>query len=387
MYNFDKIIPRRNTNSLKWDTAARDEILPMWVADMDFQTAPAIIEALIRRAQHGIFGYVKPPEAYYNAIINWFERRHRFSIQKEWILYTTGVVPALSAVIKALTVPGQLVIVQTPVYNCFFSSIHNNGCEITTNELVLKDGVYRINFDDLEKKTSHPNAKLLLLCSPHNPAGRVWTEDELNHLGEICIRNQVIIVSDEIHCDLVFPGHRHISFASISSDFLQNSVTCTAPSKTFNLAGLHAANIIASNEKIRHKIEKALNINEASIINAFAVEAVIAAYNEGEAWLEELIKYMYDNYLFVKEFIKTELPFAKVYPLEATYLAWVDFSALGQSSREITTNLMNKENLWLNAGSMYGDNGEGFVRINMACPRSLLALGLKKIKNQYNSYL
>ena len=383
MHNFDEIIPRRNTNCYKWDLATSDDVLPMWVADMDFRTAPAIVDALIRRAQHGIFGYVKPPAAYYDAVIGWSERRHRFPIQKEWILYTTGVVPALSAIIKALTIPGDQVIVQTPVYNCFFSSIRNNGCEIATNELIYKDGVYRIDFDDLEKKASDQKTKLLLLCSPHNPAGRVWTKDELCQIGEICLRNQVIVVSDEIHSDLVYSGYQHIPFATISEAFLQQSVTCTAPSKTFNLAGLQAATIIAQDKETRKKINKALNVNEVCELNAFAVEAVIAAYNEGDDWLEELKIYLYDNYLYLKQFVETELPFVKILPLEATYLVWMDFSTLGLSSSEIAKNLMEKEHLQVNDGTMYGANGEGFIRLNIACPRALLEKGLVKIRNQY----
>ena len=380
---FDEIIPRRNTNCYKWDSAVSDEVLPMWVADMDFRTAPAVIDALVRRALHGVFGYTKPLTTYYDAVSDWFERRHRFTIQKEWILYTTGVVPALSAILRALTVPGEQVIVQTPVYNCFFSSIRNNGCEIVTNELIYRDGVYRIDFDDLERKASEPKAKILLLCSPHNPAGRVWTKDELRRIGEICLSNQVTVVSDEIHCDLVYTGYQHIPFATLSDEFLENSVTCTAPSKTFNLAGLQAANIIVQDKAVRQKIDKALNINEVCEINAFAVEAVIAAYNEGEEWLEELKTYLYDNYLYLKSFIETELPFVKVTPLEATYLVWMDFSATGHSSQIIAENLMEKEWLWVNKGTMYGANGEGFIRLNIACPRALLEKGLAKIKKQY----
>jgi len=383
MYNFDEIIPRRNTNCYKWDAAVSDDVLPMWVADMDFRTVPAVIDALVRRAQHGIFGYVKPPVAYYDAVMGWFERSHRFTIQKEWLLYTTGVVPALSAIIRALTVPGDRIIVQTPVYHCFFSSIRNNGCEVSTNELIYKDGVYRIDFADLERKAADPKAKVLLLCSPHNPAGRVWTKDELSRMGEICLRHQVLVVSDEIHCDLVFAGHQHLPFASISDELLKRSVTCTAPSKTFNLAGLQAANIIIQDDEIRHKIDKALNINEVCEINAFAVEAVIAAYNQGYDWLEELKAYLYDNYLFLKDFMDAEMPFVKVLPLEATYLVWMDFSASGQSSHVIAENLMEKEHLQVNEGAMYGTNGEGFIRLNIACPRALLARGLTKIKNQY----
>jgi len=378
-FDFDELIPRRHTNCYKWDMAENDDVLPMWVADMDFRTAPAVIDAFIRRAQHGVFGYTKVPDSYYDAVISWSERRHRFTIQKEWILYTTGVVPAVSAIIKALTVPGDKVIIQTPVYNCFFSSIRNNACDIATNELICQDGLYRIDFDDLEKKASDPKAKVLLLCSPHNPVGRVWTKDELERIGEICLRNQVVVLSDEIHGDLVYAGYRHIPFASISEIFLQNSVTCTAPSKTFNLAGLKVANIIVSNEEIRRKIDKALNVNEVCEINAFAVEALITAYNEGEVWLDELNQYLYDNYLHLKTFIATELPYIKVTPLEATYLVWMDFSALGQSSRMIADTLLQKAHLWVNKGTMYGANGEGFIRMNIACPRQLLQAGLDKL--------
>ncbi|MDR2231909.1 MAG: pyridoxal phosphate-dependent aminotransferase [Tannerella sp.] len=385
-YNFDEIIQRRNTGCTKWDAAASDDILPMWVADMDFRTPPVVVESLVSRAQHGVFGYVRPSAAYYDAVIGWFGRNYGFDIEKKWILYTTGVVPAISAIIRALTVPGEQVIVQTPVYHCFFSSIRNNGCEIVENELIYKDGTYSIDFDDLEKKASDPNAKVFLLCSPHNPAGRVWTKEELLRMGELCLRHRVTVISDEIHCDLVFAGYQHIPFATLSEEMRQNSVTCTAPSKTFNLAGLHAANIIAPDETIRQKIDKALNINEVCEINPFGVDALIAAYNEGGEWLEALKTYLYDNYLFLKEFIAKELPFIYVVPLEATYLVWLDFSAVGQSSRTIADNLMDNGRLWVNRGSMYGSGGEGFIRLNIACPRALLEQGLNKIKNLYSSF-
>ena len=319
-YNFDEIIPRRNSNSYKWDSAANDDVLPLWVADMDFRTAPPILEALEKRVRHGIFGYTKVPQAYYDAITGWFERRHNFSFHKDWTLYTTGVVPALSAIIKALTVPGDKVIIQTPVYNCFFSSIRNNGCEVAANQLIYKDRAYTIDFDDLEEKASDPRAKLLLLCSPHNPVGRVWSKEELTRIGKICFKNGVIVVSDEIHCDLVYQGYRHIPFASLGNDFLQQSVTCTAPSKTFNIAGLQVANIHAADETVRNEINRALNINEVCEINSFAVEALIAAYNEGEEWLDQLKEYLYENYLFLKNFFDKHLPQFPVLPLEATYL-------------------------------------------------------------------
>ena len=382
-YNFDEITPRRNSNSYKWDSAKDAEVLPMWIADMDFRTAPSVIEALAKRVQHGIFGYTKVPDAYFDAVTGWFERRHGFSFQKEWILFTTGVVPALSAVIKALTSPGDKVIVQQPVYNCFFSSIRNDMCEMVSNDLTYKDGTYSIDFDDLEEKASDPQAKLLLLCSPHNPAGRVWTREELTKIGDICFRNNVIVVSDEIHCDLTYPGHTFIPFASVSEKFLYNSVTCSAPSKTFNIAGLQVANIFAADEEMRKKIDKALNVNEVCEINAFAVEALIAAYNEGEEWLDELRQYLYSNYIYLKDFFTQHLPQFTILPLEATYLVWVDCSSLGLSSAEVTKKLLDNEKLWVNEGTIYGAAGEGFIRLNIACPRELLVQGLDKIKKAF----
>ena len=254
-YDFDKIIPRRGTNSYKWDSfPVGKDVLPLWVADMDFRTAPAITDALAKRVAHGIFGYVHVPDEYYTAVTRWFERRHNWSIRKEWMIYTSGVVPAISAVIKALTEPGDGVVVQTPVYNCFFSSIRNNGCCIVANPLRYVGNTYYIDFEDLERKTSEPGVKLLLLCNPHNPAGRVWSREELHRIGEICFRNGVTVIADEIHCELVFPGHTYTPFASIGEEFLQNSVTCLSPSKSFNIAGLQIANIISCDERIRRRI-------------------------------------------------------------------------------------------------------------------------------------
>lgn len=385
-YNFDDITRRRGSYSYKWDSAADENVLPMWVADMDFRTAPAIVDALAKRVQHGIFGYTKVPPAYYDATVAWFRRRHRFHIQKEWILFTSGVVPALSAVIKALTQPGDKVLVQTPVYNCFFSSIGNDECEMVTNVLHYADGQYRIDFDDLEQKAADPKVKLMLLCNPHNPVGRVWTRDELMRIGEICLRHDVIVVSDEIHCDLVYDGFTHIPFASVSEAFLPRTVTCTAPSKTFNLAGIQVANIIAADEQIRKKIDKALNVNEVCEINAFAVEALIAAYAQGDEWLDELRAYLHGNYTLLVDFFRNHLPHLHVLPLEATYLVWVDCSALGISSKEIVDRLLSEEKLWLNEGTMYGEAGEGFVRINIATQRSRLIQGLEKLKHQFGRW-
>lgn len=379
-YNFDEIIPRRGTNSYKWDSSADADVLPMWVADMDFRTAPPVVEALKKRVEHGVFGYVRVPDAYYEAITNWFARRHAWRIEKEWIIYTTGVVPALSAVIKALTTSGDKVVVQTPVYNCFFSSIRNNGCEVITSPLIYENGTYQMDFIDLEQKVADPGVKVLLLCNPHNPAGRVWTKQELTRLGEICLRNDVWVVSDEIHCELVFPGHTYIPFASVSEEFQMHSITCTSPSKAFNLAGIQIANIVSADADIRMKIDKAININEVCDVNPFGIEALMAAYTDGVEWLEELNRYLFANYHCLRAYFDEYLPEFSVVSLEGTYLVWVDCSVLKQPSEAIMKTLLDKEKLWVNEGSLYGEAGEGFIRINIACPRQQLIEGLKRLR-------
>lgn len=380
--NFDEKITRRGSNSYKWDSDNNDEVIPLWVADMDFKTAQPIIDALAKRVQHGIFGYTKVPDTYYEAVISWFERRHHVSFEKEWMIYTIGVVPAVSATILALTEPGDQVIVQEPVYNCFFSSIRNNRCVSVSNDLIYSDRTYSIDFDDLEKKAADPKAKLLLLCNPHNPAGRVWAKEELEKIGKICFRHNVLVVSDEIHCDLGYPGHTHLPFASLGQQYLENSVTLTAPSKTFNLAGLQIANIFAYNPEIRKKIDKAININEVCDVSPFAVEGLIAAYihEDSAKWLEDLKNYLWENYLLLKEFFSENMPQFPVLPLEATYLVWVDCKALNMKSSEIAKLLLKKENVRVNEGTLYGEAGEGFIRINIACPRQTLAEALQKIK-------
>ena len=269
----------RGTCSCKWDDAADPEVLPMWVADMDFQTAPVIVKALQKRIAQGIYGYTHVPDEYYESVISWFKRRHGWSFSRDWMIYIPGIVPALSAIVKALTVPGDKVLIQTPVYNCFFSSIRNNGCEMVSNALVRDGNTFRIDFDDLEKKASDPGVKLMILCNPHNPAGRVWTREELTRIGEICIRNGVTVLADEIHCELVYPGHEYTPFASISDDFLHRSVTCVSPSKAFNIAGLQIANIVCANEAVRQRINEVINLHEINNVNPFGVIATIAAYN------------------------------------------------------------------------------------------------------------
>lgn len=379
-YDFDKTIDRRATNSYKWDSAP-EGVLPMWVADMDFRTAPAIIDALQKRVAHGIFGYTRVPDAYYDAVTSWFSRRHGWDIDREWIIYTSGVVPAVSAVIKALTVPGDKVIVQTPVYNCFFSSIRNNGCEIVSNPLRRTADTYKMDFDALERCAADPRVKVMLLCNPHNPAGRVWTPDELTRLGNICLRNGVTVVADEIHCELVYQGFKYTPFASLSDAFLHRSVTCVSPSKAFNIAGLQIANIVAFDNDLRSRIDKAININEVCDVNPFGVAATIAAYNEGEEWLNQLVDYLHGNYEAMAEFCRRELPEFPITRLEGTYLVWMDCSSLGMPSDALEHALLDDARLWLNAGTMYGAEGEGYMRWNIACPRSVMLDGLNRFLN------
>lgn len=379
-YDFDKTIDRRATNSYKWDSAP-EGVLPMWVADMDFRTAPAIIDALQKRVAHGIFGYTRVPDAYYDAVTSWFSRRHGWDIDREWIIYTSGVVPAVSAVIKALTEPGDKVIVQTPVYNCFFSSIRNNGCEIVGNPLRRTADTYEMDFDALERCAADPRAKVMLFCNPHNPAGRVWTPDELTRLGNICLRNGVTVVADEIHCELVYQGFKYTPFASLSDAFLHRSVTCVSPSKAFNIAGLQIANIVAFDNDLRSRIDKAININEVCDVNPFGVAATIAAYNEGEEWLNQLVDYLHGNYEAMAEFCRRELPEFPITRLEGTYLVWMDCSSLGMPSDALEHALLDDARLWLNAGTMYGAEGEGYMRWNIACPRSVMLDGLNRFLN------
>ena len=377
-YDFDKITQRRGTNSYKWDSTDDKEVLPMWVADMDFPTAPCIINALKKRVEHGIFGYTRVPEEYYDAVISWFSRRHHWKPRREWFIYTSGVVPALSAVIKALTNVGDKVLTLTPVYNCFFSSIRNNGCELDSCALRYEDNTFSIDYEDLERRAADPKTTLMLLCNPHNPSGRVWTREELQRIGDICIRNNVVVVADEIHCELVHPGFTYTPFASVSEEFQKHSVTCVAPSKAFNIAGLQIANIIVENDKWRQRIDKAININEVCDVNPFGVIATIAAYNEGEEWLNQLLQYIHGNYLLFKDYCEEHLPQLPVAPLEGTYLAWMDCRSLGIPSEELEEELMKEAKLWLNAGSMYGKEGEGFMRWNLACPRQLVKEGLER---------
>lgn len=378
-YDFDTVISRRGTLSYKWDNAP-EGVLPMWVADMDFQTSPAIIEALQKRIDNGIFGYTRVPDEYYEAVTSWFQRRHNWQIDPSMMIYTSGVVPALSAVIKALAKPGEGVIIQTPVYNCFFSCIRNNGCQIVSNPLIYENGRYSIDFDDLERKASDSNNTLMLLCNPHNPACRIWSRDELNRIGEICASHGVRVISDEIHCEFVYNNKGYTPFATTSGAAGKNCVVCMSPSKAFNIAGLQIANIIAPDEETRARIDKAININEVCDVNPFGVIATIAAYNKSEDWLEQLLAYIKGNYEYMKRFCLENLPDYPLTDLEATYLVWMDCRKSGLKSDELETELKEKAGLWLNSGSMYGSEGEGFMRWNIACPRSVLMEGLSRFQ-------
>ena len=376
-YDFDELIERRGTNCVKWDESPSPEVIPLWVADMDFRVAPAIQKALQQRVEHGVFGYNIVPESYYEAVISWFHRRHQWDIQRSWILYTTAVVPAMSCVIKALTMPGEKVLILSPAYNCFFSSIKNNGCEVLESPLKAVGDTFEVDFDDFESKCADEKTTLFLLCNPHNPSGRVWTKEELQRMYDICKRHGVKVASDEIHCELIMPGHEFVPFGTITDD----GVVMNSPSKNFNTAGLQIANIICSHPSWRRRIDRAININEVCDVNPFGIVALQAAYNESEDWIDELNQYLWGNYQLLCDFIGENIPQWKVCRLEGTYLPWVDISAMGITSQELCDQLLAEAKVWINPGTMYGpQTGEGYVRFNIAIQRSRLLDALQRIK-------
>lgn len=385
MYNFDEITDRRHSGCVKWDSSPADDIIPMWVADMDFKTAPVIIEALGKRVEHGIFGYTRIGDDYYEAIDRWFSRQHGFSVRKEDVICVPGVVPAISAIIKGLVAPGDGVIIMTPVYNCFFSSIRNNGCKIVEVPLVRVDCgesqfTYSIDFGLLEEKASAGTVKMLLLCNPHNPAGRLWTKEELEKIADICRRNSVKIVSDEIHCELTRPGTSYVPFATIDPD----AVVCVSPSKAFNTAGLQNAAIICSDKRDRDAIDRAVNDNEVCDVNPFGVEALKAAYSkEGKIWLDELREYIWGNYDYLLSVMRDEFPQCPVSLLEATYLPWIDVSSLGIPADRLQQRIMDEARVWVNSGVMYGK--DGYIRLNIACPRAILVEGLSRLTEWFRN--
>ena len=380
MYNFDEIVERRGTNCVKWDESPDDEVIPLWVADMDFKAAPAIQKAILERAEHGVFAYTLVDEDYYTAVINWFRRRHNWTIHREEILYTTGVVPAMSVAVKALTMPSEKVLILSPDYNCFFSSIRNNGCEVLECGLKRVNDTFEVDFIDFEAKCADEKTAVFLLCNPHNPSGRVWTREELERMNDICLKYGVKVVSDEIHCELVMPGYQFQPFAAVSEACRQNSVILNSPSKSFNIAGLQTANIICSRPDWRRRLDRAININEVCDLNPFGPVALKAAYNESEDWIDELNQYIWGNYQVLRDFIGKNLPQWKVCRLEGTYLPWVDISAMGITSQALCDRLLREAKVWINPGTMYGPTtGEGYIRFNIATQRSRLMEALERI--------
>ena len=378
-YDFDEIIERRGTGSVKWDESPSADVIPMWVADMDFKAAPAILEAIRNRAEHGVFGYALVEDDYYDAIISWFQRRHQWTIRREEILYTTGVIPAMSCAIKALTMPGEKVLILSPDYNCFFSSIHNNGCEVLESVLRFSRNIpnrFEVDWEDFEHQCADEKTTAFLLCNPHNPTGRVWSKEELQQMADICHWHQVRIISDEIHCELIMPDHQFCPMATVDDE----AIILNSPTKSFNIAGLQVANIICRNAEWRRRINRAININEVCDLNPFGPVALKAAYNESEAWIDELNQYLWDNYQALSDFVAQNIPQWKVMPLEGTYLVWVDVSLCCDNVTAYTDKLMQEAKVWLNPGTMYGaESGKGYVRINIACPRSRMMEALQRI--------
>ena len=396
-YDFDREINRRGTNSVKWefikhgdgllyreepdDSSLCTRLLPMWVADMDFPCPEPVVEALVARAQHRLFGYTSPTDSYYNAIVNWMNKRHGWDIEPEWICITPGVVPALNMLVKTYVSPGDKVLIQTPVYYPFNKAVENSDGVLVTNSLVYEDGRYSMDFVDLEEKTKDPRVKMAILCSPHNPVGRVWTRDELLRFGEICLKNNVLVVSDEIHGDLILEGYVFTPFAGISEAFAQSSITCTAPSKTFNLAGLKTSNIIIADKKLRARFKKTLERTGLRGVGTFGVVALEAAYNHGEEWLSQVLDYIMDNFRYLEKYIAEQLPQIIVVPLEGTYLVWLDCRSLGLGKLELEQLMLEEAKVYLDEGYIFGTEGEGFERVNLACPRSVLVEALERIRN------
>ena len=388
MYDFDKIVNRERSFSYKYDLrkqfADPDEIIPMWVADMDFEVPPIVYEEMKKRLDHKIYGYTIQSDDFYKSVMYWFNKRHNWQIEKEWISYAPGVVPSLAIAIHALTNPGDEIIIQTPVYHPFAHVIKSNKRKMVNNRLKLSGDRYYIDFDDLRKKMA-PNVKLMILCSPHNPVGRVWTTDELGELANICLENNVIIISDEIHADIVYPPHRHVPLANLNNDIANNSITTIAPSKTFNIAGLATSAVIVPNKKLLNKYLNVQNSWHVGMGNVFGYTALEAAYYNGEEWLDELLKYLADNIKYVSDYLKSEIPQIKLIPVESTYLLWLDCREMGLNNNELRDFFIKKAKVWFNDGPSFGPGGEGFQRMNIGCPRAIIEKALKRIRRALNS--
>ena len=383
-YDFDKVIERKETNSLKYDfTAERgmpQDVLPLWVADMDFQTPHVVIDALVKASQHGIFGYSEVKVPYFQAVHDWYQKYFQWETEQSWLIKTPGVVFAICTAIRALTKPGDCVLIQRPVYYPFSNSILDNERTLVNNPLNYQNGHYTIDFDDFEVKIKQNNVKLFILCNPHNPVGRVWSQEELIQMGEICLKYQVTVVSDEIHADFIYPGHQHTVFANLKPEFAENTITCTAPSKTFNLAGLQVSNIFISNQKLRRAFRKELYNTGYFQLNTLGLTACQTAYEKGYPWLESLRSYLSDNLAYIKSFLENELPQISLVEPEGTYLLWLDFHDLGLTDSQLDDFIVKQARLWLDKGTMFGPEGEGFQRINIACPRETLKRALNQLK-------
>lgn len=384
-YDFDKPVNRRGTLSMKWDVAENE--LPMWVADMDFETTPEIQDAIRKRANHGAFGYTLIPDEWYESIQNWWEVRHQFQLEKDWLVFCTGVVSAISSAVRKLTTPAEKVVLLTPVYNIFFNSIVNNGRYVVECPLSYDGECYKVDFEALEEVLSDPQTSMLIFCNPHNPVGKIWTKETMEQIGELCWKYHVVVISDEIHCELTDPGKSYVPFASVSEKCRKNSITCIAPTKTFNLAGLQTAAVMVPDETLRHKIWRALNTDEAAEPNVFAMTGSIAAYQKGGPWLDALRDYLYENKQTAREFIKSELPDLHLVSSEATYLLWIDCRIITKDSEKLAVFLRKKTGLYLSAGKQYGKTGEGFLRMNIACRKEVLKDGLQRLKDGITLYI
>ena len=386
MYDFDRIIDRHNTFSAKWNVL--DNELPMWVADMDFETAPEILDVIKARAAHGVFGYNDIPDRWNEAICSWWKRRHCFAMEPENLVFCTGVIAALSSIVRKFTTPAEKIVLQSPVYNCFCNSIENNGRLVLRSRLSIGDGSYCMDFDDLEEKFADPQTAMMVLCNPHNPVGRIWSASELRQVGELAAKYNVLVVSDEIHCDLTDPGYSYVPYASVSPQCAENSITLIAPTKTFNLAGLHTAAIYAQNPKLRHRAWRAVNTDEVGEPGTFAIEAAVAAYEQGDAWLDELREYVTANKQLVHEMLAKKLPQAEITPSHATYLLWVNLGNRINDVAEFCKQLRKETGLWITPGTVYGppSQTQGYVRINIACPKAYVEDGMTRLIKGYNSY-
>lgn len=378
MYSFDKLTDRRNTGSYKWDVGEKE--LPMWVADMDFETAPEIVETLKKRVEHGIFGYSIIPDEWNQAYVDWWKRRHHFQMESDWMIFCTGVVPAISSTVRKLTQPAENVIVITPAYNIFFNSIYNNGRNIVECLLDYEDGKYHLDLDKLEQLCQDPQSTLLILCNPHNPTGIIWDKETLASIGEICARNHVVVLSDEIHCDITLPGTEYVPFASVNDICRNNSVTCMAPTKTFNIAGLQSAAVCIPDPQLRHKVWRGLNTDEVAEGNVFACDVATAAFTKGEPWLKELQVYLAENRAYAEEYIKKNCPMLTAVHGEATYLLWIDCRKLGIRSDELAEKIRELTGLYVSEGCEYRGDGADFLRMNLACPMERLKDGLKRLE-------